>query len=82
MRLRPRVVCFAASFDWFLSGERVLPCEMRNLSLLVASLAFLLGACERHNWEDTDENGNNKIENSEKGTKRLYKEHKDEDGKH
>ena len=55
---------------------------MRNLSLLVASLAFLLGACERHNWEDTDKNGNNKIENSEKGTKRLYKEHKDEDGKH
>jgi|TARA_B100000519_G_C13831347_1_gene245106 hypothetical protein len=55
---------------------------MKLLSLLVASLAFLFGACERHNWEDTDENGDNKIDQNEKGTKRLYKEHKDEEEKH
>ena len=55
---------------------------MKRLSLLVAILAFLLGACERHNWEDVDENGDGIIDQNEKGTKRLYKEHKggDKDG--
>ena len=55
---------------------------MKILGMFAASLAFLFGACERHNWEDTDENGDNIIDKNEKGTKRLYKEHKDEDGKH
>ena len=54
---------------------------MKCLSLLVAILAFLLGACERHNWEDVDEDGDGTIDQNEKGTKRLYKEHeKHKDG--
>ncbi|MCS5539738.1 MAG: hypothetical protein VCA40_11315 [Roseibacillus sp.] len=53
---------------------------MKRLSLLVAVLAFLLGACERHNWEDVDENGDGRIDQNEKGTKRLYKEHKEDEG--
>jgi len=53
---------------------------MIRLSLLVAVLAFLLGACERHNWEDVDENSDGRIDQNEKGTKRLYKEHKEGEG--
>lgn len=54
---------------------------MKCLCSLVAILAFLLGACERHNWEDVDENKDGRIDQNEKGTKRLYEEHKEgEDG--
>ncbi len=54
---------------------------MKCLCSLVAILAFLLGACERHNWEDVDENQDGRIDQNEKGTKRLYEEHKEgEDG--
>ena len=52
---------------------------MKRLSLLVAVFAFLLGSCERHNWEDVDENGDGRIDQNEKGTKRLYKEHKEDE---
>ncbi len=58
---------------------------MKRLSLLVAVFAFLLGSCERHNWEDVDENGDGRIDQNEKGTKRLYKEHKEhkeDEGEH
>ena len=55
--------------------------EMKRLSLLVASCAFFLGACERHTWEDNDANGDGKIDQNEKGTKRLYKDHGDGHGK-
>ncbi len=53
---------------------------MKRLSLLVAVLALLLGACERHIWEDVDEKGDGRIDQNEKGTKRLYKEHKEDEG--
>ena len=63
-------------------GTVYLLCAMKCLSLLVAILAFALGACERHNWEDVDENGDGRIDQNEKGTKRLYKEHKEDEGEH
>ncbi|MFM1560372.1 MAG: hypothetical protein VCA35_10320 [Roseibacillus sp.] len=47
---------------------------MKRLSLIVAATAFLLGACERHSWEDDDKNGDGKIDQNELGTKRLYQE--------
>ena len=53
---------------------------MKCLSLLVVIIAFVLGACERHNWEDVDENGDGRIDQNEKGTKRLYQEHKEDEG--
>jgi hypothetical protein len=53
---------------------------MKFLCLSAAAITFALGSCERHSWEDvTDEDGNV----TEKGTKRLYKEHAeghDQDG--
>ncbi len=56
---------------------------MKRLSLLVAATAFLLGACERHTWEDEDANKDGKIDQNEKGTKRLYEEHgKEKEGEH
>ena len=48
---------------------------MKRLSLLLAAIAFLLGACERHTWEDHDANEDGKIDQNEKGTKRLYEDH-------
>ena len=45
---------------------------MKNLSLFLVLGAFLLGACERHSWEDEDVNGDGIIQESEKGTVRLY----------
>ena len=71
---------FVESFNWFLEGNSLPSVCMRFLSPLVAILAFLLGACERHNWEDVDENGDKKIDQNEKGTKRLYMEHKEDEG--
>ena len=55
--------------------RRYLRPVMKRLSLIVAAVAFSLGACERHTWEDKDKNGNGVIEDNEKGTKRLYKAH-------
>lgn len=50
---------------------RYLAGVMRFLFLSAAALAFVLGSCERHSWEDkTDEDGNV----VQKGTKRLYEE--------
>ena len=54
--------------------------EMKRLSLLVATCAFFLGACERHTWEDVDENKDGRIDQNEKGTKRLYKDHGKKEG--
>lgn len=51
---------------------------MKYLSLLLVAVAFLLGACERHSWEDKDANGDGIIQESEKGTSRLYKGHGEE----
>lgn len=54
---------------------------MKRLSLFLAAFAFLLGACERHSWEDSDDNGDGHIDQNEKGTKRLYEKHeKKKDG--
>ena len=53
---------------------------MKCLSLLVVILAFVLGACERHNWEDVDENGDGRIDTNEKCPTRLYQEHNQDDG--
>ena len=53
---------------------------MKCLSLLVVILAFVLGACERHNWEDVAENGDGRIDQNEKCTKRLYQDHKEYEG--
>ena len=64
------------------AGRGYLACDMKRLSLLVAVFAFLLGSCERHNWEDVDENGDGRIDQNEKGTKRLFKEHKEDEGEH
>jgi hypothetical protein len=64
----------------FWVGRGYLTRDMKCLSLLVAILAFLLGACERHNWEDVDEDGDGTIDQNEKGTKRLYKEHEKHKG--
>ena len=58
-------------------GNRYLAGVMKLLCLSAAAFALVLGSCERHSWEDvTDEDGNV----TEKGTKRLYKEKKGEDG--
>jgi|GEM_PF-771180 len=51
---------------------------MKYLSLLLVAVAFLVGACERHSWEDKDANGDGIIQESEKGTSRLYKGHGEE----
>lgn len=53
---------------------------MKYLSLGIAAVAFLLGACERHSWEDNDANGDGIIQESEKGTVRLYQGHGSHDG--
>lgn len=55
-------------------GNRYLGGVMKFLCLSAAAIAFALASCERHSWEDVeDENG----VVTEKGTKRLYKEHED-----
>ena len=48
--------------------------DMKRLSLIVASLGLLLGACERHSWNDVDANKDGEIGPNEKGTKRLYED--------
>ena len=48
---------------------------MKRLSLIAAAAAFLLGACERHSWDDDDKNKDGVIDQNEKGTKRLYDDH-------
>ncbi len=53
---------------------------MRRLSLILAAFALVLGACERHTWEDQDANQDGKIDQNERGTNRLYKEHHGEEG--
>ena len=53
---------------------------MKRVSLLALVFAFFVGACEQHHWEDVDENGDGVIDQNERGTKRLYKEHKAHDG--
>lgn len=53
---------------------------MNRLSLFLAALAFLFGACERHSWEDSDDNQDGRIDQNEKGTKRLYEKHEKKDG--
>ena len=55
---------------------------MKVLSLAVLALAFLFTSCERHSWEDNDANGDGIIQESEKGTKRLYPSHGDHGGDH
>ena len=52
---------------------------MKRASWLGIIFAFFLGACEQHHWEDVDENGDGVIDQNERGTKRLYKEHKKHD---
>ena len=56
--------------------------EMKRLSLIAAVFAFLLGACERHTWEDHDANQDGKIDQNEKGTKRLYEDDHGGEKKH
>ena len=55
---------------------------MKIPSLAVLALAFLFTSCERHTWEDNDANGDGVIQESEKGTKRLYEAHGDDGGEH
>lgn len=47
------------------------------LTLITAVAAIALGSCDRHQWEDTVEDG----EVVEQGTKRLFQAHGDEEGK-
>lgn len=51
--------------------------DMRRLSLIAAAIAFALGACERHTWEDVDANQDGVIDQNERGTKRLFEKHGD-----
>ena len=55
---------------------------MKTLTLAVLALAFLFTSCERHSWEDNDANGDGVIQESEKGTKRLYEGHGDHGDDH
>ena len=70
---------FAESFNWFLVGKTLPISQMKRVSLLALVFAFFVGACEQHHWEDVDENGDGVIDQNERGTKRLYKEHKAHD---
>lgn len=63
------------SFNWFLAGKAIPVWEMKRVSLLGLVLCFFTGACEQHHWEDVDENGDGVIDQNERGTIRLYKEH-------
>lgn len=51
---------------------------MKRLSLILAAFSLVLGACERHTWEDVDQNKDGVIDQNEKGTKRLYAAHGEE----
>lgn len=52
---------------------------MKFLCLPIFVLALVLGACERHTWEDQkDEDGHV----TQKGTKRLYEGHGEHGGAH
>ncbi len=53
---------------------------MKRLSLIAATVAFLFGACERHSWEDQDKNKDGRIDQNEKGTKRLYQDDHGKEG--
>ena len=55
---------------------------MKTLTFAVLAVAFLFTSCERHTWEDHDANGDGIIQESEKGTKRLYEKHGDHGGGH
>ena len=68
------------SFNWFLVGKTLPVSQMKRVSLLALVFTFFVGDCEQHHWEDVDENGDGVIDQNERGTKRLYKEHKAHDG--
>lgn len=65
----------------FWLGRGYVAPEMKRLSLILAAFALVLGACERHSWDDDDKNKDGVIDQNEKGTKRLYAEH-GKDGDH
>lgn len=48
---------------------------MKVVSLLLVFLGLAMVACDRHQWESVDRDGDGKISSTERGTKELYEHH-------